>query len=76
MARLTTEVIIHIRKTAPLRLKIQAAINASHNTMMKYLDDNDVRLTALDSVNIIVEELQQPLSEIITGGKLSKLLAK
>lgn len=76
MIRLTPEVILHIKKKAPLRLKIQAAINASHNTMTKYLYDNDVRLTALDAINIIVEDLQRPLSELVTGGKVSKLLCK
>lgn len=67
MIRLKPEIIVELKKNSRLRLKVQGAITASHNTMMKYLDDNDVRLTALDSIDILVDELQLPLAEIVQG---------
>lgn len=76
MICLSPEIITAIKEDAHLRLKIQAIINVSHNTMIKYLDENDGRLTQLDVINLITDEFQMPLSEIIQGGKLSKLLAK
>lgn len=76
MATLTPIAIEHLKKKSSLRLKIMGTINASHNTMMKYLEVNDIRLTAIDALNIIVEDMQIPLSEVITGEKLSKLMLK
>lgn len=76
MIRLKPEIAAIIKLKRSLRLKVQGAINASHNTIMKYLDDNDVRLTALDAVNVITEDLQLPLSDIITVNKLSNLMLK
>lgn len=72
--RLKPEIAAHISQTPGLRLKIQGAITASHNTMMKYLEENHIRLTELDALNIITEEMNLPLSDIIEGGKLSRLM--
>ena len=76
MIRLSQNALIELKDNSAFRLKVQGAISASHNTVMKYIEENDIRLTALDSINIITEHLNLPLSEVITGGKLSKLLAK
>lgn len=72
--RLKPEITEIIKNDNGLRLKIQGAITASHNTMMKYIEDNSIRLTELDALNIITEELKLPLSQIITGERLSKLM--
>jgi hypothetical protein len=71
--KLKIETIETIKKTAALRLKVQAIINVSHNTMVKYLDENNPVLTASDVLNTITEELNLPLSQIIDG-KFSKLM--
>ena len=67
MIRLKPEIVVILKDKSSLRLKVQGAITASHNTMMKYLDENDVRLTALDAIDIIVDDLQLPLCEIVQG---------
>lgn len=73
--RLKDSTIAHIKKTSSLRLKIQATIDISHNTMMKYLDESDPRLTVSDILNVITEDMRLPLSELIDG-KFSKLMLK
>lgn len=65
MIKLNQKTIDKIKASKPLRLKIQGAINVTHNTILTYLDNADPRLTMLDSLNVIVGELGQPLSEII-----------
>lgn len=71
MIRLSQNVLDELRKNSDFRLKVQGAISASHNTMIKYLDENDIRLTALDSINIITEYMHLPLSDVIVGSKFS-----
>lgn len=71
--RLKQSTIDHIRETSSLRLKIQATINISHNTMMKYLDENDSRLTIPDILNVITEDMGLRLSDVIDG-RFSKLM--
>jgi hypothetical protein len=71
MIRLSQNVLDELRKNSAFRLRVQGTISASHNTMMKYIDENDIRLTALDAVNVITDHMQLPLSKVITGGKLS-----
>jgi hypothetical protein len=73
--RLKPEIAEHIKKTPALRLKVQATINASHNTIVKYLDANDGSLTRIDVLNVITEEMQVPLSSIINGS-FSKLMTE
>jgi len=76
MIRLDKSVLVKLKEDEPFQLRVRATIGVSHNTMMKYIQGNSSRFTELDCLNLITEELQLPLSEIITGGKLSKLLAK
>lgn len=76
MLRLDKSILEKLKDDEPFQLRVRATIGVSHNTMMKYIQENHSRFTELDCINFIAEELQQPLSEIITGGKLSKLLAK
>jgi hypothetical protein len=73
--RLKQITIDHIRNTSSLRLKIQAQINISHNTMIKCLEENDPRLTISDVLNVITEDMQRPLSELIDG-RFSRLMLK
>jgi len=51
-------------------------LNVKQATMNKYLDSDGERLTELNFINYLVQALNKPLSELIEGGKVSKLLAK
>lgn len=75
MIRLTEAILIKLKNEEPFQLRVRAVIGVSHNTMMKYIDENHSRFTELDCINFITEELDLPLSEIIQGReKLSKLM--
>lgn len=76
MIRLEDNILIKLKEDEAFQLRVRATIGVSHNTMMKYIQDNHSRFTELDCINFIAEELQLPLSEIVTGPKLSKLLSR
>jgi hypothetical protein len=45
-------------------------------SLQYYLTTNDKKLTTLDVLNIITEHLNLPLSQVLQGDKLSKLLSE
>jgi hypothetical protein len=76
MIRYTTETLQRIKADSQLRYKLIGSLNVTERQLLNCLDTNSKRLTELDSVNEIVGHLNRPLSELIEGGKVSKLLAK
>ncbi len=79
---LTTEAIALIKSDQQLLYKVRQAIKTgdgqfiSESNLYKTMKKNSTRLTEVAVLNAIVEHTGLPLSEIITGGKLSKLLSK
>lgn len=76
MITLTTEAITQIRDDKQLFNKIMIALGITERTMYNYLRSNSVELTRVEALNQFVEHTNIALSKIITGGKLSKMLAK
>lgn len=76
MISLTAEAIELIKINKSLFVKMQIALEVSERTMYNYINNNSDELTKVDSLNQLVEHTGRPLSELIEGPKLSKLLAK
>jgi hypothetical protein len=76
MIRLTEPIIKSIRTDRRLKNKLLTVLDVSERSLQSYLDGNSERFTTLDALNTIVEHTQMPLSSIIEGGKVSKLLMK
>lgn len=76
MTKLTDEAITIIKEDRGLFIKIQAALGCTERTMYNYVNSNASELTKVSAINILVEHTNRALSELTTGGKLSKLLAK
>ena len=76
MITLNTEALALIRADKKLQLKIQTILEVTERTMYTYLKNGSPEFTRLDIINEIVIYTDRPLSELITGGKLSKLVAK
>lgn len=76
MITLTPKAIELIKGDTPLFIKIQIALGVTERTMYNYVKSNSEELTKVAALNQMVEHTGKPLSEIITGGKLSKLLSK
>lgn len=73
--KITPETLEVIKQDKELKLKIQAALIVTTITLNTILNNNDARLTQLDSLNVITEHLNKPLSEIVDT-RVSKLLCK
>ncbi len=65
-----------IKEERSLFIKIQLELKISERTMYNYINSCSEELTKLSSINALVEFTNMPLSNLIEGGKLSKLLAK
>lgn len=76
MISLTTEAIELIKDDKSLFNKIFVVLGITERTMYNYLNSNSNELIKVNCLNELVEHTQRPLSELITGGKLSKLLSK
>lgn len=80
--QLTKETIDKIKSDQNLMYKVRQSIKTgdgrfmSESNLYKNLNKNTPRLTEVAVLNTLVEHLQVPLSELITGGKLSKLLSR
>lgn len=76
MIKLNEKGITLIRENKGLFIKIQADLGVSEKTMYNYINENSENLTKLCAINTLVNEANVPLSELIDGGKVSKLLIK
>jgi hypothetical protein len=65
-----------IRDNRALKKAIINQLDCTEKTLYLDLKNNSTKLTQLAIVNLIVEHTNRPLSELITGGKLSKLIAR
>lgn len=76
MIHLTTEIKQLITDDTILFLKSCEVLTVKQATLNKYLKENNTSLTELNFLNHLVEYTQLPLSQVITNGKLSKLMCK
>lgn len=76
MIVLTEKTIAAIKEDKQLKRKLVSVLDCTERMLHNYLVDNSRRFTELDVINTLVDHMQLPVSEIITGGKLSKLLSK
>lgn len=76
MITLTQSAIANIKKDRILKTKLMTVLGCSEKQLYNYFNSNSRRFTELDVINILVDYMQVPVSEIITGGKISKLLSK
>lgn len=74
--KLKQQTVDFIKDEKPLFIKIQAALGVSEKTMYDYINKNSHNLTKLDSISTIVEHTGKPLSELVDGIKINRLLSK
>lgn len=76
MIKLNDKTILAIRKDRNLKNKLLVLMGIGDRSLQYYLTTNDKKLTTLDVLNIITEHLNLPLSQVLQGEKLSKLLSE
>lgn len=76
MIQLTDEAIGLIKSDKPLFNKIFVAMGITERTMYNYVNSNSDELIKISCLNELVTHTGRPLSDLITGPKLSKLMSK
>lgn len=76
MITLTENTLAKIKSDRELKMKLAIVLKCSERMVDNYIRDNSRRFTELDSVNVLVDYTGMPLSDLVTGGKLSKLMSR